>query len=78
MGPRLRWEDCVKRDVSIGGRGGRLEEEDKKQRRVEKTIRWGDEEVAGSTSPPPKGKRGRERERERELVKGRIISQVEC
>ena len=36
--PRLRWEDCVKR-CEEGGRGGRLEEEDKKQRRVEKTIR---------------------------------------
>ena len=38
--PRLRWEDCVKRDVSKEGRrGGRLEEEDKRQRRVENTIR---------------------------------------
>ena len=34
--PRLRWEDCVKRDVK---RGGRLEGEDKRQSRVEKTIR---------------------------------------
>ena len=34
--PRLRWEDCVKRE---GRRGGRLEEEHKKQRRMEKTFR---------------------------------------
>ena len=37
--PRLRWEDCVKRHVRKSGEGGRLEEEDKRQRRVEKTIR---------------------------------------
>ena len=37
-------------------RGGRLEEEDKRQRRVEKTIRLGGEKVAGSTSPLTKGK----------------------
>ena len=37
-GPRLRWEDCVKRDE--GRRGGRLEEEEEnRQRTVEKTIR---------------------------------------
>ena len=36
-------------------RGGRLEEEDKRQRRVDKNIRWSDEEVAGSTSPLTKG-----------------------
>ena len=36
--PRLRWEDCVKR-CEEGSGGGRLEEEDKRQRRVEKTIR---------------------------------------
>ena len=31
--PSLRWEDCVKRDVTCeeGRRGGRLEEEDKRQ-----------------------------------------------
>ena len=34
----------------------RLDEEDKRQRRVEKTIRSGGEEVAGSTSPLTKGK----------------------
>ena len=33
----------------------RLKEEDKRQRRVEKTIRWGGEEVVGSTLT--KGKR---------------------
>ena len=44
-----------------GRRGRRLEEEDKRQRRVEKTIRGGGEEAAGSTSPLTKGKRGRER-----------------
>ena len=43
-----------------GRRGGRLEEEDKRQRRVENTIRWGGEEIAGSTSPLTTGKRGRE------------------
>ena len=37
-------------------RGGRLEEDDKRQRRVEKTIRLGGEKVAGSTSPLTKGK----------------------
>ena len=33
--PSLRWEDCVKR-CEEGRRGGRLEEEDKRQRRVDK------------------------------------------
>ena len=37
--PRLRWEECVKRDVRKAGEGGRLGEEYKRQRRVEKTIR---------------------------------------
>ena len=36
--PRLRWEDCVKR-CEEGRRGGRQKEEDKRQRRAEKTIR---------------------------------------
>ena len=36
--PRLRREDCIKR-CEEGRRGWRLEEEDKRQRRVEKTIR---------------------------------------
>ena len=58
----LRWEDCVKRDVKktgeegdwknkTGGKGGwrRIADEAVKK-------------VAGSTSPPIKGKRGRERE----------------
>ena len=40
----------------------RLEEEDKRQRRMEMTIIWGGEEVAGSTSPLTKRKIGRERE----------------
>ena len=43
-------------------RRGRLEEEDKRQRRVEKTTRRGGEKVAVSTSPLTKGK---EEERER-------------
>ena len=34
----------------------------RRQRRVEKNIRWGGEQVAGSTSPLTNGKRGRERE----------------
>ena len=38
-----------------------MEEEDKRQRRVKKTIRGGGEEVAGSTSPMTKGKIGRDR-----------------
>ena len=42
-------------------RGGRLEEEDRRQRTVEKNSRRGGEKVAGSTSPLIKGKRGRER-----------------
>ena len=38
--PRLRWEGCVKtQERCEEGRRGRLEEEDKRQRRVEKTIR---------------------------------------
>ena len=37
--PRLRWEDCVKRDVRKAGDEERMEEEDKRQRKVEKTIR---------------------------------------
>ena len=37
-------------------RGGRLEEEDKRQRRVEKTIKRSGDTVAGSTSPLTKGK----------------------
>ena len=40
-----------------GKRGGRLEEENMIQTRVEKTIRWGSEEVAGSTSPLTKGQK---------------------
>ena len=48
-----------------GRRGGRLEEEDKRQRRVEKTIRRGGEKVAGSTSPLTKGN---EEERERYIT----------
>ena len=39
-----------------GRRGGRMEEEDNRQRRVEKIIRWYGEKVAGSTSPLTKGK----------------------
>ena len=35
--PRLRWEDCVER-CEEGRREGRLEEEDKRLRRVEKTM----------------------------------------
>ena len=45
-----------------GRRGGSLEEEDRRQRRVEKTSRLGGEKVSGSTSPLTKGKRGIERE----------------
>ena len=45
-----------------GWRGGRLEEEDTRQSRVEKTSRWGSEKVAGITSPLTKGKRRRERD----------------
>ena len=40
--PSLRWEDCEER-CEEGRRGGRLEEEDKRQRRVETTISWGGE-----------------------------------
>ena len=36
--PRLIW-DCVKIYCEEGRRGGRLEEKDKRQRRVEKTSR---------------------------------------
>ena len=45
-----------------GRRGGRLDEEDKRQRRVEKTIKRSGGTVAGNTSPLTKGK---EEERER-------------
>ena len=38
-----------------------MEEEDKRQRRVNKTIRRGGVEFAGSTSPLTKGKRGSDR-----------------
>ena len=55
------YERCLK-----GRRGGRLEEEDMRQKRVEQIIRCVGEEVAGNTSPLTKGKRGRERARERE------------
>ena len=37
--PILRWEDCIKRDVKKTGGGGRLEEEDRKQRSMEKNSR---------------------------------------
>ena len=37
--PRLRWEECVKRDEIKAREEGRLEEEDKRQRTVEKSIR---------------------------------------
>ena len=37
--PRLRWEDCVKRYVMKASIGGRLDEEDRRQRRVGKTSR---------------------------------------
>ena len=36
--PRLRWEVCVKRECEEDRRGGRLEEEDRRQR-VEKNSR---------------------------------------
>ena len=44
--PSLIWDDCAKRDMTKAGEGGRLEEDDKRQRRVENTIRCGGEEVA--------------------------------
>ena len=47
-----------------GRRGGRMEEEDRRQSRVEMTSRRGSEKVAGITSPLTKGKRGRERNSE--------------
>ena len=52
-----------------GRRGGRLEEEDKRQR-VEKTIRRGGEKVAASTSHLIKGK---EEEREFTLMTSRVL-----
>ena len=61
--PRLRWEDCVlKERCEEGRRGGRLEEEDRRQRRA----LLADEAVkklqaAPHGSPLTKGKRGRER-----------------
>ena len=51
-----RWEE--------GRREGILEEDGKRQGRVEKTIRWGGEEVADSTLPLINGK---EKERAREI-----------
>ena len=51
--PRLRWEDCVERDVQKAG-----EEEDwKKTRDGGGWKRLSDEEVAGSTSHQPKEKK---------------------
>ena len=41
-----------------GRRGGKLEEEDRRLRRVEKTADEAVKKVAGSTSPLTKGKRG--------------------
>ena len=38
-GPRLRWEDCVKRYVRKAGEVEDWKKEDKIQRRVEKAIR---------------------------------------
>ena len=57
--PRLRWEDCVKRDVKKTGEEGDWK---KKTRYRGWWKRLSDE--AGNTSPPTKGKRGREREEE--------------
>ena len=37
--PRLRWEDCAKRYVRMAGEEEDWKKEDKRQRRVEKTIR---------------------------------------
>ena len=37
--PRLRWEECVMRYEIKAREEGRLEEEDKRQRTVEKSIR---------------------------------------
>ena len=37
--PMLRWEDCVKRDVRKAGEEEDCKKEEKRQRRVEKTIR---------------------------------------
>ena len=57
--PRLRWEDCVKRDVRKAG-----EEDDwKKTRDIGGWKRLSDEAVksCGQHLTPDKGKRGRER-----------------
>ena len=37
--PILRWEDCIKKRCEEDRRGGILEEEDRRQRRVEKNSR---------------------------------------
>ena len=37
--PRLRWEDCVKRDVKKAGEEGDWKTGDRRQRRVEKNSR---------------------------------------
>ena len=58
-----------------GRRGGRLEEEDKRQRRVEKTIRWGGEEVASSTSPLTKEK---EEERPTNILHPTVLLIEDC
>ena len=58
--PRLRWEDCVKRDVKRTGEEGDWKEKtgDRGWRRIaDEAVK----KVAGSTSPLIKGKIGRDR-----------------
>ena len=59
--PRLRWEDCVKRDVKKAGEEGEWNK--KTGDRGGWTILADEavQKVAGSTSPLTRGKRGRER-----------------
>ena len=56
--PRLRWEDCVMRDVRKTG-----EEEDWKKKTRDRGVwkRLSDEAVKKLRAAPHKGKRGRER-----------------
>ena len=71
--PRLRWEDSVKRCEVLKQERRKTGRRRQETEEVEKTIKRGGEEVAGSTSPLTKGKRGRERFTELWFVNGNLL-----